>query len=218
MEHFSARAWADFVRGFEGSEHRQMQSHLANACRDCTPIHDTWKRVYTVALREGLYTPPAHATRMAKLRLAGSFSTAEFDPTIFAKLTFDTFTKPALAGIRSGPAAARQMLYETEELAVDLRFDHSPAAKLIHVTGQILDKRQPYRAIANATVRVWTPKGQPVAEARTNDFGEFRLQFAPEEGLKLSLLAPGQAAIRIFLASLGPTNQSASWGAASDGN
>jgi hypothetical protein len=155
---------------------------------------------------------------MAKLEFAGAFSTAESDSAIFAKLTFDTLTKPALAGIRSGPAAARQMLYETEELAVDLRFDHSPAPKRIHVTGQILAKRQPYGAIANATVTVWTPKGLPIAEARTNDFGEFRLQFEPHEGLKLSIQPPGQAAIRIFLASLGPTNQSPSWGAASEGN
>lgn len=218
MAHFSERAWSDFVRGFEDCGDRQMQSHLASACGECTQIHDTWQRVYTVALREGLYKPPAHATRMAKLEFSGAFSTPESDCALLAKLTFDTFTKPALAGIRSGPAAARQMLYETEELAVDLRFDHSPAPKLIHVTGQILHKREPYGAIPNAAVTVWTPKGLPIAEARTSDFGEFRLQFGPHEGLKLLIQAPGQPAVRIFLANLGPTKQSAGWGAASDGN
>lgn len=217
MEHFSERAWADFVRGFEGSEHREMQSHLASACRDCTPIHYVWKQVHTVASREGLYTPPGAATRMAKLEFTRKFS-AESDSAVFAKLTFDTFAKPALAGIRSGAAAARQMLYETEGLVVDLRFDHLPAPRLVYVTGQILNKREPYGAIANADVTVWTPKGLPLAEARTNDLGEFRLEFGSQDGLKLSIQIPGQPAVRIFLAGLGATNPSTSLGAGSDGN
>lgn len=217
MEHFSERAWADFVRGFEGCEHRQMQSHLASACRDCTRIHKTWKQVRTVAFRETLYTPPAHATRMAKLEFARTFSTAS-DSGVFARLTFDTFAKPALAGIRSGAAAARQMLYETEAVAIDLRFDHLSAPKLTQVTGQILHKREPYGAIANAAVTVWTSKGQPIAEAITNDFGEFRLQFESQDGLKLSIQTAGQPAVRIFLASVGPTNRSASSGVGSAGN
>jgi hypothetical protein len=154
---------------------------------------------------------------MAKLEFARTFST-ESDSAVFARLTFDTFAKPALAGIRSGAAAARQMLYETEGVAVDLRFDHLSAPKLIHVTGQVLNKREPYGAVANAAVTVWTPKGLPVAEARTNDFGEFRLEFKSQDGLKLSIQTAGQPAIRIFLASVGPTNQSASWGVGSDGN
>ena len=217
MKHFSEQAWADFVRGFESSDHQEMQSHLARACGDCSPIHDTWKRVHTVALREGLYTPPAYAARLAKLEVAGTFS-AESDHAVLAKLTFDTFRNPALAGIRSAAAAARQMLYETERFAVDLRFDHLPAAKIIHVTGQILDKRAPYGAIANAAVTVWTRKGLPIAEARTNGFGEFSLQFESQESVKLSIQAPGQPDVRIFLASLGPTNQPGSVGAANDGN
>jgi|SRR5215469_3763290 len=216
MKHYSEAAWADFVRGFDSSEQRRMQSHLASACRDCSRIHETWKRVHSVALREALYTPPAHVTRRVKLEFAGTFP-AESGSAVFATLTFDTFRKPALAGIRSGAAAARQMLYETEGLVVDLRFDHSPAPKLIHVTGQILDKREPYGAIANTAVTVWTPKGLSIAEARTNDFGEFRLQFEVQDGLKLLIQRPGQPAVRIFLASLGPTNQP-NLGAAGDGN
>jgi hypothetical protein len=217
MEHFPERAWADFVRGFENCEHRQMRSHVASACRDCTRIHQTWKRVRTVASRESLYTPPAHATRMAKLEFARTFST-ESDSAVFAKLTFDTSTKPALAGIRSGAAAVRQMLYETAGVAVDLHFDHLSAPKLIHVTGQILNKREPYGAVANAAVTVWTPQGLPIAEARTNDFGEFRLEFKSQDGLKLSIQTAGQPGIRIFLASIGPTNQSVSSSVGSDGN
>ena len=217
MKHFSEQAWADFVRGFESSDHQQMQSHLARACGDCVPIHDTWKRIHNVALREGFYTPPAYATRIAKLEIAGTFS-AESDPSVLAELTFDTFAKPALAGMRSRAAAARQMLYETERFAVDLRFDHLPPAKLIQMTGQILDKRAPYGAIANAAVTVWTRKGLPIAEATTNGFGEFSLQFEPQESVKLSIQAPGQPEVRIFLASLGPTNQPGNVGAANDGN
>jgi hypothetical protein len=217
MEHFSEQAWVDFVRGLKPSEHRQMQSHLASACTYCTRIHDTWKRVHTVALREKLYAPSAHALRMAQLEFGAGLSGAA-EPTIFASLRFDSFTKPALAGIRSAAASARQMLYETEVLAVDLRFDRSPASKLVHVTGQILDKREPYGALADAAVIVWTSKGLPIVEAASNEFGEFSLQFEPQDGLKLSIQPSGQPAVRIFLANLGSTNPSRSLGAANEGN
>ena len=217
MEHFSEQAWADFIRGFETPEHHQMELHLANACDDCTRIHNTWKRVQAFFLHEHLYAPPVQAVRMARLEFAILFS-REVGPPAFANLTFDTIAKPALAGIRSAAASARQMLYETEGLAVDLRFDRLPASKLVRVTGQILDKREPYGAIANAAVIVWTSKGLPIAEAKANAFGEFGLQFEPQDGLKLSIQAPEQPAVRIFLANLGPTDYSDGLDAVNGGN
>jgi hypothetical protein len=216
MEHFSQRAWADFVRGFETSDHRQIQLHLASACIDCTRIHNTWNRVHTAMLGESFYAPPAQAVRMAKVEFTARFSTAE--PAIFAKLSFDTFAKPAFAGVRSVAASPRQMLYETADLAVDLRFDRSPASKMVHVTGQILKKQETHAVVAGASVILWTSKGLPIAETTANGFGEFSLQFEPQDGLKLSIQAPGQGTARIFLANWCSGRELRSPEAANDSN
>lgn len=203
MGHFSEQAWVDFIRGFEQADRPQMELHLASACSDCTQIHNTWQLVHTAAVRESLYAAPASAVRLITLEFA-TRQPGEADPPVFANLTFDTFAKLALTGIRSaGAASARQMLYETEALAVDLRFDRSPASKFVRLTGQILGKREPYAAVANTVVMLWTSKGLPIADAKTNAYGEFNLDFEPQNGLKLSIHTPGQAPVRIFLADLG---------------
>lgn len=217
MGHFSEQAWVDFIRGFEQAERPQMELHLASACSNCTQIHDTWKRVHTAALRENLYAAPASAVRLIKLEFATRKS-GETEPPVFANLTFDTFAKPALAGIRSAAASARQMLYETEGLAVDLRFDRSPASQFVRVTGQVLGKREPYAAVAEATVMLWTSKGLPIAETRTNAFGEFNLEFEPQDGLRLSIHAHSQALVRVFLANFGSENHLDHSDTTTDGN
>jgi hypothetical protein len=205
MGHFSEQAWVDFVRGFEQAERPQMELHLTRACSDCTQIHDTWKRVNTATMRESLYSVPASVVRLIKLEFASTQS-GEIKPPVFANLTFDTFAKPVLAGIRSAAASARQMLYETEGLAVDLRFDRSPASKFVRATGQILGKREPYAAVAEATVMLWTSKGLPITETKTNAFGEFNLEFEPQNGLRLSIDTHSEATVRVFLANFEPEN------------
>jgi hypothetical protein len=217
MGHFSEQAWVDFIREFEQAERPQMELHLTSACGDCTQIHDTWKRVHTAALRESLYAPPASAVRLIKLEFAARQS-GEVKPPVFANLTFDTFAKPALAGIRSAAASARQMLYETEGLAVDLRFDRPPTGNLVHVTGQVLDKQQPHAALESVLVIVWTPKGLPVAETRANAFGEFNFQLEPQNHLRLSIQTAGRKPVSISLANLGTESRSDGTEAVNDGN
>src|SRR5581483_6070077 len=126
MEHFSEQAWADFVRGISNSERGEMESHPVNGCHDCALTRNTWEQVHTIALREINYAAPEDAVRMVKLE----FATQKFDKAkqpVLATLMFDTFAKPIMAGVRSAAAAARQMVYEADGLAVDLRFD-SPAS------------------------------------------------------------------------------------------
>jgi hypothetical protein len=217
MGHFSEQAWVDFIRGFELAERLQMELHLTSACGDCTQIRDTWKRVHTAAMQESLYAPPAVAVRLTKLEFAARQS-GEVKPPVFANLTFDTFAKPALAGIRSAAASARQMLYETEGLVVDLRFDRSPASKFVHATGQVLGKREPVSAVAEATVMLWTSKGLPIAETKTNAFGEFNLEFEPQNGLRLSIHAHRQATVRVFLANFGSEHHRDHSDMTTDGN
>lgn len=217
MDHFSEQAWADFIRGFQDSKHPEIESHLANACIDCARTHHTWKLVNAIAGREPQYAPPAYAIRMAKLEFSARRS-PELESAVVAGLTFDTFAQPALGGVRSAVATARQMIYETEGLAIDLRFDRTPASRLVHVTGQALNKQEPHSPIAEAAVIVWTQKGLPIAETRANAFGEFNFDLEPQNGLRLSIQVPGGRLVRISLANLGPEKHSDGSTPANGGN
>src|ERR1700757_4843775 len=101
MEHFSEQAWADFARGISNSEREEMEAHLASGCDDCVAERDTWKHVYTVALREANYAPPEAVVRMVKFEFIAQPLQKGKQPAL-ANLVFDTFAKPALAGVRSG--------------------------------------------------------------------------------------------------------------------
>jgi hypothetical protein len=203
MEHFSEQAWADFVRGIGNSERKDIESHLASGCNDCAASRDTWQQVHAISLRESNYAPPTNAVRMAKLEFAARSFEKSKQP-VLANLVFDTLARPALAGIRSASAAAaaRQMVFEADGLAVDLRFDGPGQSRTIFVTGQVLDKRVPRAAMENSPVILWTSKGMAVAETKTNAFGEFNLELEPQNNLRLSIQVVGRALIRIPLASL----------------
>lgn len=203
MEHFLEHSWADFVRGISCPEREDMVLHLANGCNECAGAYDSWNRVQTVALRESNYTPPEDAVRMA--RLAFETSPAKTDVLeMLATLVFDTFAQPALAGARSAGAAARQLVYEADGLAVDLRFDGPPPTKKVYLTGQVLDKRAPQESLHNAAVILWSERGLPIAETKANANGEFNLELEPQDNMRLSIQVEGRALIRIPLAIMQP--------------
>ena len=207
MAHFSEQAWADFVRGISILEREEMQAHLVNGCNDCIAIRDTWKQVHTIAVREAHYAPPVNTVRMVKLEFAAQAFDKAQQP-VHAELVFDTFGKAALAGVRSAAAAARQMVYEADGLAVDLRFDNPACSKRIFLTGQVLDRRVPRASIEDSAIILWTQKGLALAETRANAFGEFHLELEAQNNLRLSIQVAGRALIRIPLANLSPESGS----------
>jgi hypothetical protein len=203
MEHFSEQAWADFVRGISNSEREEMKTHLAGGCNDCAKDRDVWRQVHAIAVREGNYAPPAPAVRMAKSEFLAQSLEKDNQP-ILATLSFDTFGKPALAGIRSAAASARQMVYEADGLTIDLRFDGQASSKQIVLTGQVLDKQVPRTSLEGTGVILWTDRGLPLAETEANAFGEFSLEVEPKNNLRLSVQVMGRGTIRIPLANLAP--------------
>lgn len=198
MEHFADEAWVDLIRGINPPQRKDMESHLANGCLLCKASHHAWAQVHTVAVQEGRFTPPENLVRMAKLIFEQNLLASQED--ISARLTFDTFASPALAGVRStGAASARQMVYEADGLTVDLRFDISPLSKVLNLTGQVLDKRIPRSSLEYSEVIVWTQKGLPLAQTKANAFGEFNLEFEPQNNLRLAIRIIGRAHIHIQL-------------------
>ena len=203
MEHFSEQAWADFVRGISTSETKvKIESHLARACFECRATSEVWTRVQATVAQEKTYLPPDHAVRMAKHEFAALYAREE-RPSVLANLVFDTFAQPLAAGIRSGTAVARQLVYEAEGLTVDLRLDSQPRSGKILVVGQVLDQRLPRFSPGGVSIALWTPKGQPFLELNPNESGEFQLEVNAQDDLRLCIEVAGRKSIRIPLANLG---------------
>jgi hypothetical protein len=197
MQHFSEEVFADFVRGVNSAT--ELQAHLAGNCSQCTATFSIWNRVQTITAREKTFHPPANSVRVAKLEFQAKHQQENELP---GKLVFDSFSQPALAGVRSGAVAARQMVYEAEGMIVDLRFDRSPRSECVSLIGQVLDQKAPRVSLANVFVMLWTEKGLVLAETRTNALGEFHIEFEAQNHLRLSIQASAGKLIRIPLANL----------------
>ena len=205
MQHFSEQAWADFVRGIsEPLTKTNIESHLARGCSDCRATADVWDRVKTMVSDEKSYTPPENVVRMMKQEFIATNSPEQ--TSVLASLLFDTFAQPLAAGIRSGAAVARQLVYEAEGLTVDLRLDSQPPSGKVLVVGQVLDKRHPRVSPSGVSIALWTQNGQPFLQVGPNESGEFHLEFDAQDDLRLLIDVAGRKTIRIPLAHLATGN------------
>ena len=200
MPHFSEEVFADVVRGIDVPAHKELQSHLASQCAQCGQRLFLWSQLQAIGAREKKYCPPADSVRMVKLEFEAM--RVQENETV-GKVVFDSFSQPALAGVRSGSAAAaRQMVFEADGLMVDLRFDRPPRSTSVSLIGQVLNEKAPRGSLANAAVMLWTEKGLVLAQTTTNTFGEFHLEFEPQTKLRLSIEGVAGKVIRIPLANL----------------
>jgi|SRR5271156_1746856 len=200
MDHFSEQAWADVARGFGAAKKPDIQAHLAAGCLECNAAEVFWRRMQTMALAEAAYAPPEDLVRLVKLEFAAK---QEIRPEKWsvASLLFDSITQPLPAGLRSGDATVRQVVYEAEGLTVDLRFDRIVPSGSMSVVGQLLDNRVPREPLAGASIVVLTESGQLVATTMTNGSGEFQLEFEPADHLRLTARV-GRRRVQIPLANL----------------
>ncbi len=197
MKHFSEQVWADFVRGIGQSKtNREVEHHVASGCLDCTPVCGMWKKVYSIATNEPSFTPPDSAVRMVKLEFATRQS-PQPDPWTMALLVFDSLSQPLTAGVRSGTLDSRQLMFDAEGTMVDLVLDTRPQSGMISLIGQVVDKDGAKVAPRQVAIILWAETGQPLAETSANEFGEFQLEFAAQDRLRLTVAIAGHKPIRI---------------------
>jgi hypothetical protein len=202
VRHFPEAAWSDFIRGIgEQDSKANIQSHLAAGCTDCSSAFKVLNNIQVVAANEKACAPPDNAVRMAKLEFTASGRYVQ-DSSILASLQFDTFAQPLAMGIRAAAAVARQLVFEAEGFTVDLRLDPQSPSQVLLI-GQILNKRSPGFVPAGIPVALWTTLGQPLIQTRTNESGEFQMEFETQANLRLRIdLAPGKT-IRVPLPNFG---------------
>jgi hypothetical protein len=201
--HYSETAWVDFVRGLLSAPEREtMQEHLEAGCAECAKTAALLAKVTAHAGADGDYEPPDYAVHYARSLFRLQQPEEVRFRCLMAKIVYDSFREPLFAGMRNLQQMTRQVLYEAGSYYLDFCLEHKQGNAEISLLGQITDRERPDSGMANVPVLLLVGESV-VAEARTNTFGEFRMQYKPARSLRLySFVRPGVEGIQIQLGNL----------------
>ena len=179
MKHFSIQDWIDFVRRVKDKKLTlAMQRHLDEGCAKCMKNMEIWRRVMKFAKKEGLYGPPDASVRLVQ----ASFALPQGLPTRsqkfeLAMLVFDSsqVTRVA-AGVRGSHTSARQLLYKSGSVCVDMRMQPKPGSDSVVLMGQLLDSTSPAQGMGGVPVSLLC-EGDTLSRKKTNQVGEFEFGF-----------------------------------------
>ena len=130
------------------------------------------------------YEPPESVLRAVKGNFAIHGPQPQSSMPTMARLLFDSFASALPAGIRSGEAAARQLLYTTGRHEVDLRIEPQYDSARVLLVGQLLNSADPNQPVDKAIVALVAGK-DTLAESVTNHLGEFSLDCKVEGSFQL---------------------------------
>ena len=146
----------------------------------------SWQKVASVVHVDANCQRPAQTVRVLKAALAMSGLTPRPSETSSSiQLLFDSFSHPALAGIRSAGTSIRQMLYRADPYQVDIQLEVQPERNRLLVTGQLLDVSHPEIVGRKAQVKLSDGR-ESIANLLTNQFGEFSGEVENSGDLELS--------------------------------
>jgi hypothetical protein len=199
-KHFTSEAWLDFVRKVAPPEDKAlMQRHLDSGCKACSKLCEAWSAVLEVTSGERANDPPESAVRLVKAAYA---QTKPWRPVPrgvrIARLIFDSFRQPLLAGSRGSAVPTRQLLHKSGPFLVDLCVEPDRVRNQVLLAGQVLSSKTPQKDMKDVEV-VLQRELQLVAQATADSLGEFHLEFSPQENLRLFVEVPGETTIGIVL-------------------
>ena len=119
-----------------------------------------------------------------------------------AHLVFDSFLQPMPAGVRGlSQLPARQLIYQSGSLMVDLWLEPQTDSNSLALVGQIVDSSRPDCQFGSIPVVLHGRKG-PIALATTNKFGEFHFNFDFEPSVTLEIEVRGNHWVSVALPGL----------------
>jgi hypothetical protein len=168
----------DFVdKRLDEREAARVAAHLATGCGFCGETTSWYERVRLTAEADDLSAPPSWVFKRA-VRI---FDTQRRSPQLserignaIASLVFDSFARPALAGVRSTETANRQLLYRANDYSIDLQI--SPLERSsADLMGQVLKERgEDFESVSGLKLEL-ARSGSVIVTALTNEIGEFKL-------------------------------------------
>jgi hypothetical protein len=99
---------------------------------------------------------------------------------------FDSFLMPAPAGLRATWQVGWQGLYRAGDCSVDLRIEPELKSSRAAVIGQIANHQRPEEQMEDLPVCLRSGK-LIVAETRSNQFGEFQMEYEQRAKLRLCI-------------------------------
>jgi len=161
----------------EEAEAAAVATHLATSCSVCAETTGWYERVRVVAASDDSVAPPSWVFKRA-LRI---LDTQRHRPRLterigqaIASLVFDSFARPALAGVRSTETANRQLLYRAGDYSVDLQIAPSEHSRA-DLIGQVLKEGEPsFESVSGLKLDI-ARSGRIVSSAVTDEMGEFKI-------------------------------------------
>ncbi len=187
MKHFSMQDCVDFARGvMEEEVIAKMQQHLNEGCAKCLKNIEIWRQVMKFAKKEAQYAPPESSIRMVEASFAmRQLVSARAEKFELAMLIFDSSQVATVtAGVRGGYASARQLLYKSGSVCIDMRMQPKPGSDSMVLMGQLLDSSQPAHGIRDVSVSLIS-EGDTLSRKTTNQVGEFEFGFGAVRDVQL---------------------------------
>jgi hypothetical protein len=207
LRHFALEDWVDLARESLPVEQKTAMLRHAADCGRCVRTLRVWRRVAAIGRGEASFVPPEDAVRAVKsayLRRLHQLSPAP--ESLLARLVFDSFRAPAAAGVRTLDLCSRQLLFEADDLAIDLRIETASGSPRSSLIGQLLHHSQQTENLGELPVALLLGK-HSVAHTTTNPFGEFlfELELTRRHRIRIQL-----DAIRSIVVPLGCLDDSES--------
>ena len=182
FNHLPFEKLADMAEGRLLADERMKAEAHANGCPRCAAKLTELEKVFSlVRTDESVDAPPEIMTRAVNLfrpRAVAASSSPSLVERIVAALSFDSLQMRPAYGVRSGQAAARQLLYSAGESDIDLRV--APSGEDWVVSGQVLGAD-----CAGGEIELKGATGE--TRARLNEQCEFRLPPVPAGTYSLRL-------------------------------
>lgn len=201
MKHPDPGSWSNYVRGLLGPRIAAgMEWHLGSGCRKCRQQVAALEALRQVAVTDRRVDPPSLAVTSVK-RLHRLHELAQSVETTRVRLIlgFDSFWEPSFAGARSATGGDRHLVYQSDELTLDLDLRPSDDAAGLEVRGQVFDADAKPLAEVPAFL---AENGRICAYALSGSMGDFRLAGKADGKPRLGLVTGDEQLIDLELPAL----------------
>jgi hypothetical protein len=159
------------------AEAKGVATHLAGDCSACAESRDWYQQVRMVAKTDDSVEPPTWILKRAlrlfetpghKTKLAARLGQA------IASLVFDSFARPALAGVRSTEMPNRQLLYRAGDYSIDLQIAPSEGTHAVLIGQLLRESEATFESVSGLKLDI-ARDGNVLFSAVTDEMGEFQV-------------------------------------------
>lgn len=202
MDHYELDDWVDLVRGDIVKERgKEMSRHLDGGCDRCQELHGLAQELTEMADASQERSPrfPEHVLWAARVIFSAPGAGR---PAALPRLRIELVKEAPLAapvGVRfGGDRDVWQGLFHAGDIAVDLRMDYDRDRCGVALVGQVADRRDPGRGLADLPVCLLV-REEIVARAMTNRVGEFQMEYDARSQPQLRIGIPDQGLFSLTL-------------------